>query len=130
MTIRLGTVLVLVLSPLSLSAACKPGYRTGTVLKVVDLDLSSAASARAKKAGGGGQSPERNNAASARVATFRAGGERYELQFPPGAASSAFTLSAGQEVCFRKEGNEIRVLTDDGKPLPGAARPVPRVPRR
>jgi len=49
------------------------------------------------------------------------------LHVSPGVSAPA--RAAGDEVCFRKEGKMIRVLTGDGKPLPGAAHPIHQTPQ-
>jgi hypothetical protein len=145
--------MLLVLSAVLLSAECRAGYQPGTVLKVFDQDLSSAA--RPSKALEEGQLPEPHSATEARILIFvstgevstggtsggevsadkvRSGkvhsGKRYELRMPLGAKAEASVPGVGQEVCFQNDGREIHVLTDQGKALPGIAQPIPTLPHR
>jgi hypothetical protein len=119
-------VFALGLFPLSVCAECKPGYQSATVVKV--LAVSSGASAPAP-ADENEPSAERNPRATARLVIFSAGGKQYGLRLPGSTASHDVSVSAGQEVCFRKEGKTLRVLTSDGRPLPGVAHPISQMPQ-
>ncbi len=113
---------VFALSSVAVSAECKPGYQSAKVAKVLNVSPGAAAPARADE-----ESPQHSAAPSARLVIFSARGQQYELRLPPG--SNSPEVAAGDEVCLRKEGKTIRVLTSDGKPLPGVAHPIRQVPQ-
>jgi len=113
----IGLLFVFALSSLAVSAECKPGYQSAKVVKVLKVSPGAAAPARADE-----ESPQRPAAPSARLVIFGARAQQYGLRLPPG--SNSPEVAAGDEVCFHKEGMMIRVLTGDGKPLPGVAHPI------
>jgi hypothetical protein len=113
---------VLALGCVATSAECKPGYQSARVVKVFNVSPGAAAAARADEG-----SPQRPAAPSARLVIFGARGQQYELRLPPG--SNSPQVAAGDEVCFRKEGKSIRVLTGDGRSLPGGAHPLRQMPQ-
>jgi hypothetical protein len=125
MNIHICLLSLMVLGSL-VSAECKPGYQSATVVKVLSVSSgpSSPAPADEKE-----PSAKRNIRTSARLVIFGAGGMRYALRLPPRVGSHDVQVAAGQEVCFRKEGKTIRVLTGDGKPLPGVAHPISQMPQ-
>ncbi len=115
-------LMMFALSSVAVSAECKPGYQSAKVVKVLHVSPGVSAPARADE-----ESPQHVAAASARLVIFSAHGQQYELRLPPGPNSPAVT--ARDEVCFRKEGKMIRVLTGDGTPLPGLAHSVRQTPQ-
>ncbi len=128
---------LLVLSAGIVSGECPTGYQPGKVLKAFDQDVSSAA--RLSKPQAEGQSRQANNATTVRILIFAlndAGvstvqsGKRYELRMRLGANDRTSMPTPGEGVCFRNDGGSIHVLTDQGKPLPGIALPIPTLPRR
>jgi hypothetical protein len=118
----IGLLIVFALSSVMISAECKPGYQSAKVVKVLHVSPGVAAPARADE-----DSPQRPATPGARSVIFGVPGQPYELRLPPG--SNSPEVAAGNEVCFRKEGKMIRVLTGDGKPLPGAAHPIHQMPQ-
>lgn len=119
-------LLVFALCSLSASAACGPGYQSATVLRVQYVSPGPTLPARAAE---DDQSPPRPPAGSKRLVIFAAHGKQYGLRMPPGAASEAVSVALGDELCFRKEGTTIRVLTSGGKLLPGVAHPIREMPQ-
>jgi len=117
-----GLLFVLALSSGIVSAECKPGYQSAKVMKVLHVSPGVTAPARADE-----ESPQNPAAPSARLVIFGAPGQEYELRLSPGPNSPA--VAAGDEVCFRKEGKMIRVLTSEGRPLPGVAHPIRQTPQ-
>ncbi len=115
-------VSLLALGSLAVSAECKPGYQSAKVVKVLAVSAGASAPARADE-----ESPQR--AQSARLVIFGAGGKQYGLRLPPSSGSQEVSVAAGDQICFRKEGKTIRVLTGDGKLLPGVAHPVREMPQ-
>jgi len=115
-------LMMFALSSVAVSAECKPGYQSAKVVRVLHVSPGVSAPARADE-----ESPQRPAAPSARLVIFGARAQQYGLRLPPG--SNSPEVAAGDEVCFRKEGKMIRVLTGDGKPLPGAAHPIHQTPQ-
>jgi hypothetical protein len=118
-------VVVLALYPSSVSSKCKPGYQSANVVKVLSVSPGASAPARVDE-----KEPSLNRKirTSARFVIFDAGGKQYGLRLPASVGPHDVQIAAGQEVCFRKEGKTIRVLTSDGRPLPGVAHPIRQVP--
>jgi hypothetical protein len=116
---------VFALWTLSVSAECKAGYQSATVVKVLDVSPGASAPARADE----GQSPQPNIARRTRLVIFGTGGKQYGLRMPYGPDSLQVNVAVGQQICFGKEGKTIRVFTGDGKLLPGVAHPVHEMPQ-
>jgi hypothetical protein len=112
---------------LSLSAECKAGYQSATVVKIFNQELGAGPSARAQhSADENGPAPS-PTAQLTRTVILRAGDERYVLRLP--ADSAEVKLTSGQEVCLSKDGKQMQVTTPDGKKLPGFARAISAAPR-
>lgn len=118
---RISFLLVFVLCGLPLAAECGSGYQSAKVLKVLEGPSKTAPAAADDETG--------SHAKSARSIIFAAGNQQYELRLAPGASAQAARVAAGDEVCFRNDGKVIRVVTADGKPLPGACHPIRQSPR-
>ena len=110
------------LSSVLVSAQCKPGYQSAKVVKVLTVSAGVSAPVRADE-----ESSQPSAGRSAQLVIFGARGQQYELRLPPGSDSSKVTV--GDEVCFRREGKTIRVLTGDGKQLPGVAHSIREMPQ-
>jgi hypothetical protein len=108
------------------SAECKPGYQSATVVKVLSVSSGPSAPAPADEEE---PSAKRSVRANARLVIFGTSSTRYGLRLPARVGSHDVRVAVGQEVCFRKEGKTIRVLTGDGKPLPGVAHPISQMPQ-
>jgi len=102
-------VFVLALCPLSVSAECKPGYQSATVVKVLSVSSGPSAPAPADEKE---PSPKRNSPATGRLVIFDASGKQYGLRLPPG---SNLSVAAGQALCFRQEGKAIRIAIAKAK---------------
>jgi len=113
---------VFALSSIAVSAECKPGYQSAKVVKILRASPGATAPARVDE-----ESPQHPTAPSTRLVIFGTRGQEYELRLSPGPNSPA--VAAGDEVCFRKEGKMIRVLTSEGRPLPGVAHPIRQTPQ-
>ena len=137
---NLYALALVVLSAGLVWAECPAGYQTGRVLKAFDQDLSSAA--RPIKPQADGQSQQHQSATTVRILIFGSGagsetragaiqtGKRYELRMRLVTKDQAWMPAPGHGVCFRNDGGNIHVLTDQGKLLPGVALPIPTLPRR
>ena len=141
MSKNLYALALVVLSAGMAFGECPAGYQAGRVLKAFDQDLSSAA--RPIEPQADGQSQQHHSVTTVRILIFigspdssEAGagavpsGKRYELRMRLVTKDQALMPAQGQRVCFRKDGGNIHVLTDQGKPLPGVALPLPTLPRR
>jgi len=114
-------LIVFALSSVAVSAERKPGYQSAKVVKVVHVSPGVSAPAKADE-----ESPQHVAAATTRLVIFGAPGPQYGLRLPLGNSPE---VAAGDEVCFRKQGKLIRVVTSDGKPLPGVAHAIHQMPQ-
>jgi hypothetical protein len=118
------------LASAELAAACKPGYETGTVYKVLDQNVSSRSSGGPKQAAEEGSQAQRLKPLTLRTILFSSGGRRYSLLLPGSPDHEGLDLSPGQSICFREENDDIHVATQQGKILSGTAKILPRIPRK
>ncbi|HXZ78816.1 MAG TPA: hypothetical protein VEG30_02730 [Terriglobales bacterium] len=123
-------LIVLTIFSARLSGACGPGDQTGKVIKIIDEDLSSQGAGATSRPQPPGQSAKPNPATLSRSIIFAIGNQRYGLRIPPGSPSQSLNLSSGEEICIRTEETKMHVLTKDGEPIPGTARPIPSLHRQ
>jgi hypothetical protein len=115
-------LLVVLMCPGLLSASdCPSGYQPATLLKVMHADLPGESSKRVPAPAEPDTSPQPQKKSA--VLIFSAGREQYQLRIPANADFDVTTLKAGQPLCWQKEetGTRIRVMTLDGRALPGTA---------
>jgi len=113
-------ICLLVLSSVMVSAECKPGYQSAKVVKVLAVSRGVSAPARAD------EEVSQPAVRRAYLVILSAGGKQYGLRLPPG---SDVSVAAGDEVCLGEEGKTIRVLTQNGKTLPGAVYSIRQMPQ-
>jgi hypothetical protein len=118
------------LASAALAAACKPGYETGTVYKVLDQNVSSKWSGGPKQAAEEGSRAEGLKPLTLRTILFSSGGKRYSLLLPGSPDQEGLDLSPGHSICFREENDGVHVATTQGKTLPGTAKILPRIPHK
>ncbi len=119
-------LLVVLMCPGLLSASdCPSGYQPATLLKVMHADLPGGSSGRVAAPAEPDTSPQPKRKSGV-VLIFSAGREQYQLRIPANADFDATTLKAGQILCWQKEetGTRLRVMTLDGRALPGTAQPM------
>lgn len=118
--------LVVLMCPGLLSASdCPGGYQPFTLLKVMHADLPGGSSRRAPVPAEPDTSPP-SETKNVVVLIFSTGREQYQLRIPANADFDTTTLKAGQILCWQKEeaGTRVRVMTLDGRALPGTAQPM------
>ena len=123
----LRPMVAMIVFPLAMTAACKPGEESGKVYKVLEQDASSQASGGPQEASQDSSGAPNATSHKMRTAIFSFGNKRYSLLLPS-SDSHLLNLSAGQIICLRKEDGAPRIVTEEGVLLPGVAQAVPRIP--
>jgi len=118
--------LVVLMCPILLRASdCPSGYQQGTLLKIMQADLPGGMSVRVATPADPDSSVQPQKKASVTL-ILAFGGEHYQLRIPASADFDTTTLKAGQPLCWQKDaaGNRVKVMTLDGRALPGTALPM------